>query len=119
MIAHVSDNIILKITPRHQGWGAGVGVPAAGAILFFFRSQITLKNWNGFGVGAGIRRGLSRADILQTKEGEEGFFRCRHLHFLVQIKSRFFKIYGASAQTRRPIFRDFVQTTFMDDPLGS
>jgi len=34
-------------------------------------------------------------------------------------KSRFFKIYGASARTKGPIFCDFVGTSFMDDPLGS
>jgi len=70
------------------------------------------------------RRGLSCADILQTRG--KGFFRCGCPHFLVQKNSGFFEIYDVSARTRGVSqwghFADkeggfnFMRTSFMDGP---
>jgi len=66
-------------------------------------------------------------------QGEGDFFKCERLHFW-RNNLGFFEIYGVSTRIRGfepvvrtyfgqggrgSIFRDFVQATFMDGPLGS
>jgi len=80
--------------------------------------------------GLSIKDIRSRGDFVQCghfadKEGG-GFFRCRRPHFLVQKTSNFVKFMvcsqgqGGLSQCGhggiRSIFRDFVQTSFMDGP---
>jgi len=74
-------------------------VLAAEAILYFFRSWSTLKNWNG--AGAGIKeRFVQSRHFCRQREGSSD----ADIRTLWCKKSRFFKIYGASVRTSGPIW---------------